>query len=113
MQQQRASGVGQVLREGLVPSARGLLENLVRQLAESDEAARAIPDASPRGGWTRLCIGLATYDDFDGAYFTIQAIRLAHPEILGDRWSDLRCCIIVSRCLRCRRPKRKVRKTNC
>jgi len=29
----------------------------------------------------RLTIGMATYDDFDGAYFTIQGIRLYHPEI--------------------------------
>ncbi len=28
-----------------------------------------------------LTIGMATYDDYDGVYFTIQAIRLYHPEI--------------------------------
>jgi Glycosyltransferase family 25 (LPS biosynthesis protein) len=27
---------------------------------------------------------MATYDDFDGVYFTIQAIRLFHPEVVGD-----------------------------
>jgi len=27
---------------------------------------------------------MATYDDFDGVYFTIQAIRLFHPEVAGD-----------------------------
>jgi Glycosyl transferase family 2 len=30
----------------------------------------------------RLTIGMATYDDYDGVYFTLQAIRLYHPEIL-------------------------------
>ncbi len=29
-----------------------------------------------------LAIGMATYDDYDGVYFSIQAIRLYHPEIL-------------------------------
>jgi hypothetical protein len=28
-----------------------------------------------------LCIGMATYDDFDGVYFTAQSIRLYHPEV--------------------------------
>lgn len=28
-----------------------------------------------------LTIGMATYDDYDGVYFTVQAIRLYHPEI--------------------------------
>ncbi|MFT5136827.1 MAG: glycosyltransferase involved in cell wall biosynthesis [Arenicella sp.] len=32
----------------------------------------------------RLCIGMATYDDYDGVYFSVQAIRLYHPEILDD-----------------------------
>lgn len=30
----------------------------------------------------KLTIGLLTHDDFDGAYFTIQSIRLHHPEVL-------------------------------
>jgi hypothetical protein len=28
-----------------------------------------------------LCIGMATYDDYDGVYFTAQSIRLYHPEV--------------------------------
>lgn len=28
-----------------------------------------------------LTIGMATYDDYDGVYFTVQAIRLYHPEV--------------------------------
>ena len=27
---------------------------------------------------------MATYDDFDGVYFTIQAMRSYHPEVLDD-----------------------------
>jgi hypothetical protein len=30
----------------------------------------------------RLTIGMAVYDDYDGVYFSVQAIRLYHPEIL-------------------------------
>src|ERR1700746_4081822 len=39
-----------------------------------------------RNGVTRktLAIGMATYDDYDGVYFTVQAIRLFHPEITAD-----------------------------
>lgn len=32
----------------------------------------------------KLTIGMATYDDYDGVYFTIQAIRTYHPEICKD-----------------------------
>jgi UDP-glucose-4-epimerase GalE len=32
----------------------------------------------------KLTIGMATYDDYDGVYFTLQGIRLYHPEILHD-----------------------------
>jgi hypothetical protein len=31
-----------------------------------------------------LTIGLLTYDDFDGLYFTVQSIRMFHPEALDD-----------------------------
>jgi len=32
----------------------------------------------------KLTIGMAVYDEYDGVYFTIQAIRLYHPEVLQD-----------------------------
>ena len=41
------------------------------------------PAISP-GVAKRLTIGMATYDDFDGTYFTVQAIRLYHPEVADD-----------------------------
>jgi hypothetical protein len=31
-----------------------------------------------------LCIGMATYDDYDGVYFTVQAIRFFHREITDE-----------------------------
>jgi hypothetical protein len=32
----------------------------------------------------KLCIGMATFDDYDGVYFTVQAIRLFHPEVVEE-----------------------------
>ena len=32
----------------------------------------------------KLTVGMATYDDYDGLYFTIQSIRMYHPEVLDD-----------------------------
>ena len=43
-----------------------------------------IPRSTPLLDRTKLTIGMATYDDYDGVYFTVQAIRLYHPEILDD-----------------------------
>ncbi|SVD39365.1 uncharacterized protein METZ01_LOCUS392219, partial [marine metagenome] len=30
----------------------------------------------------KLTIGMATYDDYDGVFFSVQAIRMYHPEII-------------------------------
>jgi hypothetical protein len=43
-----------------------------------------IPTRTERTLSPKLTIGMATYDDFDGTYFTIQAIRMYHPEVLDD-----------------------------
>jgi hypothetical protein len=32
----------------------------------------------------RLTVGMATYDDYDGAYFTLQALRMGHRDLDGD-----------------------------
>lgn len=32
----------------------------------------------------KMTIGMLTYDDFDGVYFSIQSLRMHHPEILSD-----------------------------
>ena len=31
-----------------------------------------------------LTIGMATFDDFHGVYFSIQALRMYHPEVMDD-----------------------------
>jgi hypothetical protein len=43
-----------------------------------------IPEATPRGEPKFLTIGMTTHNDYDGCYFTIQAIRLYHSEILDE-----------------------------
>ncbi|HEY2814313.1 MAG TPA: hypothetical protein VGJ03_12675 [Acidimicrobiales bacterium] len=65
-------------------NARQLLDDLTRQLKEQDEATSAVPDATPPGEHRRLCIGMATFDDFDGVYFTVQSLRMYHPEVLDE-----------------------------
>ena len=32
----------------------------------------------------KLTIGMPTYDDYDGVYFSIQSIRMFHPEVIDD-----------------------------
>ncbi len=65
-------------------NAQQLLGELTRKLAEADEATRPIPTPTPPVGHRRLCVGMATFDDFDGVWFTVQAIRLYHPEVADD-----------------------------
>lgn len=68
----------------MMENARQLLERLAGQLAQKEDARRPIPAASAPAAHKRLCVGMATYDDFDGVYFTVQSMRLAHPEVLAD-----------------------------
>jgi hypothetical protein len=51
-------------------------------LAAQPEKRFEIPAATPRRGPVKLTIGMATYDDYDGVYFSLQALRIYHPEIL-------------------------------
>ena len=48
-----------------------------------DTPKRAVPGATVERFPRRLTIGMATYDDYDGAYFTIQSIRVNNPELEG------------------------------
>jgi hypothetical protein len=45
---------------------------------------RPIPERSTRQLSPFMTIGMATYDDYDGVYFSLQAIRFYHPEILAE-----------------------------
>jgi hypothetical protein len=43
-----------------------------------------IPAPTPRRKKAKLTIGMATFDDYDGVYFSLQALRLYHADIVGD-----------------------------
>ncbi len=72
----------------------GDVESVLRDLHQGDVLAFTptreqkvfdAPDKSPPNTQRhKLCIGMATYDDYDGVYFSVQAIRLYHPEIVDD-----------------------------
>lgn len=58
-----------------------LVSDLAKCLEEAEEACRVVPLPTPPGDFRELTIGMASYDDFDGVYFTIQSVRLYHPEV--------------------------------
>lgn len=62
------------------------LSGLVKAVAAVGGApARAVspaPKPTPARGKKRLTIGMATFDDYDGVYFTLQSLRLHHPEVI-------------------------------
>ncbi|MSZ89737.1 MAG: glycosyltransferase [Actinobacteria bacterium] len=66
---------------------------LLRLVAEPEALARVpvtfgAPTAGPPQPRRTLTVAMATYDDFDGVYFTVQALRLFHADVL-DRISIL------------------------
>jgi len=66
----------------LVAPSSPLFAGAARLLDDHLLPARArIPAPTPRGPERFLTIGMATYDDYDGVYFSVQAIRLYHPEV--------------------------------
>jgi hypothetical protein len=64
------------------------LRGLLDRFHAAVEIDRPIPDTTPPVGHRRMCVGMATYDDPAGVWFTIQAIRLFHPE-MADKLSFL------------------------
>jgi hypothetical protein len=70
----------EILREADPSSA---ISRRCRALLDAKlEVRHPIPPATKRREEKFFTIGTAVYDDYDGLYFTIQAIRLYHPEIL-------------------------------
>lgn len=54
-----------------------------RAISASAAPVEAIPAPTTARFRRRLTVGMATYDDYDGVYFTIQALRINHPELDG------------------------------
>ena len=75
--------------ESSATNARRLLREVAHRLDEAEERTRDIPQPTPRGEHRSLCIGMATFDDFDGVWSTVQAMRIGHPEVLD------RICFVV------------------
>jgi hypothetical protein len=53
-------------------------------LRKQDDPDRVFLASAGDAGYRRLCVGMATYDDFDGVWFTIQAIGMYQAEVLED-----------------------------
>jgi hypothetical protein len=67
-----------------MPEALRVLQEVTRRFEEAAERTRPVPEATPPGPPRKLTVGMATYDDFDGTFFTVEAIRMYHPEIADD-----------------------------
>jgi len=57
-------------------------KNIVKD--EKQQVKKTVPKPTPKGKKRKLTIGMATYDDYDGVYFSVQAIGLYHPEVRDD-----------------------------
>jgi len=64
-------------------TARRFLAGITSSNAASQRPAvrSSPPAATPRKRGARLTIGMATYDDYDGVYFSLQAMRLYHSDV--------------------------------
>jgi hypothetical protein len=65
----------------MTSEVREFLEGLVRRLNAIEDPDALVPDPSPPVEHRRICVGMATYDDPAGVWFTLQSIRLYHPEM--------------------------------
>lgn len=59
-------------------------EQSERTAATSVEPGHPVPAPTVQRFPRRLSVGMATYDDYDGVYFTIQSLRANHPELAGE-----------------------------
>jgi hypothetical protein len=62
--------------------ALSVLAEVTRRFEEAAERTRPVPEPTPPGPPTRLTVGMATYDDYDGVFFTVEAIHL-YQELTG------------------------------
>lgn len=67
-----------------VEPSSALFERCRKLLDGNIEIESSIPKATIGKERRFLTIGMATHDDYDGCYFSVQCIRLYHPEILQD-----------------------------
>ena len=63
-------------------AARDSIRSAVPAAARAEK--RPVPAATAQRFPRRLTVGMATYDDYDGVYFTIQSLRNTNPELEGE-----------------------------
>jgi cellulose synthase/poly-beta-1,6-N-acetylglucosamine synthase-like glycosyltransferase len=73
---------------GVIPDAK-TAERALSDAGAGRAVARETPEREVSARHTRdrparLCVGMSTYDDFDGVWFTIQAIRMYQRDVLDD-----------------------------
>ncbi|GJL83899.1 MAG: hypothetical protein DHS20C01_35330 [marine bacterium B5-7] len=70
-------------RDGLPQQTKQWIDDNISSARREFEQAQLelIPTATAAAGRKKLTIGMATFDDYDGVYFSVMAIRLFHPEI--------------------------------
>jgi hypothetical protein len=69
----------------LIISSRTTAESLQSpEFPPRQKKPAQVPAATPRGKPRKLTIGMATCDDYDGVYFSLQALRMYHPEIVDE-----------------------------
>jgi hypothetical protein len=66
------------------PASARAASSLPPEVVPQRVAMRSRTAAEPTAAARKLTIGMATYDDYDGVYFTVQAIRLYHPEVTSE-----------------------------
>lgn len=62
--------------------SQGLSRAVQRLAGQFDTASAAMPEpiGEPRPG--PLTVGIATYDDYDGVFFSVKSLLLHHPEVM-------------------------------
>lgn len=80
-----AEAMNQAAAETVDEAGLTALRELV---AASDDRFRQRPKPGPAQEPRTLTVGMATYDDYDGAYFTVTSLLLYHAEVM-DRVSIL------------------------
>ena len=84
------SGIALSVQGRVVPAGEG---GLVPGFVDGQAAVADLPlvgeprqtlAATPPHDKKKFAIGMATYDDYDGVYFSIQAIRMFHAEVCDD-----------------------------
>jgi hypothetical protein len=74
-----------VIDSGLPPEKLLTLANAMTSIGTNHQTAISVPPkATPSRGKKRLTIGMATFDDYDGVYFTLQSLRLHHAQVVEE-----------------------------